>query len=80
MDIVIIWTPCIKTLFFQVPNKGLELITPDPLVLKGHTVPHLKALVPKAQKHNVYLSIFSTLLKMSTFGANMKFIPVSFHR
>ena len=45
VDIVIIWTPCFKILFFQVPNKVPEFITPDPLVLKGHTVPHFKGLV-----------------------------------
>ena len=84
VDIVIIWTPCFKILFFHLPNKVPEFITPDPLVLKGHTVPHFKGLVCtymefQVQNHNVYLSIFCTLLKMGVFEANMQFNLVSFN-
>ena len=69
---------------FTSTQQGAGMHESKPLVLTGHSVPHFKGLVctymePKAQKHNVYRSMFCTLLKMGVFGENMQFSLVSFH-
>ena len=64
-----IWTPCFSILFFQFTNRRPRGVTPDPIVVQGHVVPHLKALMygylePEAQERGSPFTMYHALSKI----------------
>ena len=69
MDIVIYLDTLLLNFVFQFTNRRPRGVTPDPIVVQGHVVPHLKALMygylePEAQERGSPFTMYHALSKI----------------